>query len=396
MLRISSNNLERDTKVKTMKEFHLNSKTSEFHENGIFGSVPKFLYFLLRWSGFVEESDIKASHRVSSRILDILLFVTCVDVCISIVISSEMVDQVLLASYLSCHIVSAVVWYEMRFKRKLITSLLQNIGIVNSSFYVKVINFLVFINCCIIFLLPVFLINRVIDRDTLKFFFYGYDLEIGWLITILGMLKFFLNYILYPSTTNIVVLFYISLCWHCSMFINNLANETARYTPEEFKRHKQLDILKNKAKIGKVLQNIQTIFSLPMFLIIVANFLICSSILAGSLIKIKFDEDNIVFIFYFLNAILCVVTSVWVAGSIPIAISRFKEVFHQTTHDRLLYHHTTEELHLKTDLFHEPDFVLTGCNIISYRRSTILALIGTLLTYTVLVLSTHESYTTCK
>ncbi|GFR25960.1 uncharacterized protein TNCT_562771 [Trichonephila clavata] len=307
-----------------MKEFYLKSETPEFHENGIFGSVPNVLYFLLRWLGFVEESDKKASHCVSSRILDILIFVTCADVCVSIAVGSEMVDKILIASYLSCHIVSAVVWYAMRFRRTLITSLLQNIRMGNSSFYAKVINFLVFINCCNTFLLPVFLINRVKDLKTLKFFFYGYDLEIGWLITIVCTLKFFLNYILYPFITNAVVLFYISLCWHCSVCINNLANEIARYTPEEFQKPKQLDILRNKAKMTKVLQNIQTIFSLPMFLIIGANFLICCSILAGSLVKIKFDEDNMIFIFYFLNAVLCVVTSVWVAGSIPIEMSRFK------------------------------------------------------------------------
>ncbi|GFY62507.1 uncharacterized protein TNIN_270581 [Trichonephila inaurata madagascariensis] len=133
-----------------------------------------------------------------------------------------------------------------------------------------------------------------------------------------------------------------------------------------------------------------------MFLIIVANFLMCCSQLGGALIKIEFDDYNLIFVFYFINAVLCIVTTLWVAGSVPIQMSRFKEVFHQVTHERLLYYHTTDEMHLKMDLFHEPEFVFTGCNIISYRRSTIPALIGTLLTYTVLALSLDESYAACK
>ncbi|GFT43280.1 hypothetical protein TNCV_2521251 [Trichonephila clavipes] len=46
------------------------------------------------------------------------------------------------------------------------------------------------------------------------------------------------------------------------MFINNLANEIARCTPEEFKKPKQLDILKNKAKIdGDRFNSCQVIYS---------------------------------------------------------------------------------------------------------------------------------------
>ncbi|GFU01996.1 uncharacterized protein NPIL_162831 [Nephila pilipes] len=173
------------------------------------------------------------------------------------------------------------------------------------------------------------------------------------------------------------------------MYLNNLLKDIVKYTPEEFEQSKQLDILKKKAKICRVLQNIQTVFSLPIFLIIVANFLMCSSLLGGVLIKIQFDEDNMVVMFYFINAILCIITVLWVAGSVPVEMSRFKEAFHQTTQERLLYYHTTEELHLKMDLFIESDFVLTGCNILSFRRNTILAVIGTLLTYTVLVATTN-------
>ncbi|GFS51213.1 uncharacterized protein TNIN_486081 [Trichonephila inaurata madagascariensis] len=91
-------------------------------------------------------------------------------------------------------------------------------------------------------------------------------------------------------------------------------------------------------------------------------------------------------IFYGINAFLCVVSILWVAGALPIQMNKFKETFHSKTHARLLYYHTKDEMYLKRDL-NEPDFALTGCEMISYKRSTILAFIGTLLTYTVLVVN---------
>ncbi|GFT33501.1 uncharacterized protein NPIL_668901 [Nephila pilipes] len=389
MLRLSSLILERDSKSTGSKQFQNNYETLDFSEKETSGGIPIFLFTFLHWSGFVEGSDKKAKHRFSPRIFDILLFLTCADVTVSTVINSGNVHKKLIAAYISCPIVSAIVWYEMRRKRKLITLLLQNAPMVNSSFYEKVINFAVFINYFISLLVTVVLISTVSDPIYLTFFTYGYELKNIWILSVIGILKGSLYYMLYPCVTNIITIFYISLCWSCSVDLNNLVTDIAKYTPEEFEHSKQLDILKRKAKICRHLQSIQTVFSVPMFLIIVANFLMCSSMLGGVLINVKFVEDDMIFIVYFVNAILCVITALWVAGSVPVQMSRFLEAFHQTTHERLLYYHTTEELHIKMDLFNEPDFVLTGCNILPFRRITILTVIGTLLTYTVLVVNTN-------
>ncbi|GFR19172.1 uncharacterized protein TNCT_3411 [Trichonephila clavata] len=94
--------------------------------------------------------------------------------------------------------------------------------------------------------------------------------------------------------------------------------------------------------------------------------------------------------FYGINAFLCVVSILWVAGALPIAMNKFKENFHSKTHARLLYYHTKDELYLKGEVVNEPDFFLTGCEMISFRRSTILAFVGTSLTYTVLVVNTDS------
>ncbi|GBM12018.1 hypothetical protein AVEN_256103-1 [Araneus ventricosus] len=90
--------------------------------------------------------------------------------------------------------------------------------------------------------------------------------------------------------------------------------------------------------------------------------------------------------FYAFNAFLNITATIWIASGLSIAMSKFKDVYHQKTHMRLLYYDTSEEAVLKRDLFDEPEFVLTACDILSFRRSTALALFGTLVTYTVLVM----------
>ncbi|GBN26911.1 hypothetical protein AVEN_91427-1 [Araneus ventricosus] len=93
--------------------------------------------------------------------------------------------------------------------------------------------------------------------------------------------------------------------------------------------------------------------------------------------------------FYCINAFVNVTATLWIASDLNITMNKFKETFHQKTHKRLLLYDTKEELYLKRDLLDEPEFVLKGCGILSFKRSTILTLLGTLITYTVLIMKTN-------
>ncbi|GFU13524.1 uncharacterized protein NPIL_435281 [Nephila pilipes] len=206
---------------------------------------------------------------------------------------------------------------------------------------------------------------------------------------------------MYPCLTNIVALFYSSLCWRCSFYIKSLTDKIAQYSPEEFERYHQLSILKEKKKVYDVLHKLQDVFSVPVFFMILANVLMCSAITGGLLLKTLDDFPiflQIDLMYNLISGFSCIAVTLWIAGRVPIEMNTFKNSFYQKVHERLLHHHAVicmEELHLKTDLFNEPDFVLTGCNILPLKRSTILALVGTLFTYTVLVINTKVSKDPC-
>ncbi|GIY04273.1 uncharacterized protein CDAR_253881 [Caerostris darwini] len=94
---------------------------------------------------------------------------------------------------------------------------------------------------------------------------------------------------------------------------------------------------------------------------------------------------------FFFNSVSYVTSILWIAGGLPVEVNKFKEAFHRKTHARLLYGDATEVMNLKNDLFHEPEFVMTGCDILPIRRSTIFGLAGTIVTYTVLMMTTKAA-----
>ncbi|GFT43903.1 uncharacterized protein TNCV_2245751 [Trichonephila clavipes] len=236
--------------------------------------------------------------------------------------------------------------------------------------------------------------TRGIDKSgAADLFLYGYEVENISIQSVIVAIKSVCDHTVYPTFGNIVALLYIFVCLYCSDYLNNLTRKVEKYSAEDFSPSKQIDILKRRAKIYDILVNTERIFSFPIFAIIVANVLMLSSISGSFLIN---DWSNTTFswkiecIFYGTNACFYVTVILWAAGAVSIEMSKFKEIFHYKTHLKLLSKYSVEQLHLKMDLMNEPEFVLSGYNVINLGRSTILGLIGTLFTYTILVINTDR------
>ncbi|GIY16930.1 uncharacterized protein CEXT_30721 [Caerostris extrusa] len=92
-------------------------------------------------------------------------------------------------------------------------------------------------------------------------------------------------------------------------------------------------------------------------------------------------------VFFVINSFSSMTAVLWMAGQVPIQLQKLKESFYEKAHLRLISVCDLDEPQFKKELMEKPDFVLTGCEIISLRRSTVLGVFGTLLTYTVLAVS---------
>ncbi|GFU33646.1 uncharacterized protein NPIL_113551 [Nephila pilipes] len=159
---------------------------------------------------------------------------------------------------------------------------------------------------------------------------------------------------------------------------------------ETFGPSKRFEILKRKAKIDETLSTFEDIFSKPSFFILIANLFICFSTLFLYLSRNERKVTSLLYCewaFYGLNSFGCLIIFLWVAGEIPINDRKFREIFFQKTQNRIFSTETPEELRMEKWSLDKPDFVLTGWDILSFRRSTVFAIFGTLITYTLLILS---------
>ncbi|KAF8787383.1 hypothetical protein HNY73_008986 [Argiope bruennichi] len=294
-------------------------------------------------------------------------------------------------AFQTSYVLTIIAWCWNQRKKSQLTILLRKIQDLQSDFPRRIIKTIVIIICILPFLYSASLI-AFFEAEDMKLHFYGFDVKDEWAMLIVTVLKNTIHCILYPCIAHVVALAY---CIQCSLFstgISYLNIEITQCAIENFGIPIQVNILKRKTLIQDILLDIQDIFSVPIFLIIIGNVLMCSSITGWFLIHDWSEAGDVWKIksaFYVINGFMNLTATLWAASGLNISMNKFKEIFHQKTHKRLLLYDTKEELYLKRDLLEEPDFLLTGCDILSFKRSTILTLLGTLLTYTVLIMNTN-------
>ncbi|GFU47412.1 uncharacterized protein NPIL_82531 [Nephila pilipes] len=372
----------------------LKSKTtvSDFVSRIEIGNKSNYLCTILFWIGLLNASDTQSKHRCLKYLFDALIYFACLNIWITNVVKYGHDMTRLDVAFLIVFPFTAIMWLVIRRKSKQISNLIQEAQKINPIYKEKGLNALVVVMCIIPFPLSI-LIGILCKRETIQCYTYEYNIKQNWVRIILITTKYLLYFTLYPTIINIVVVLHCFLSQRCSTQIDYITSQIAQYSPEDFDLSKQLGILKSKAKIYDILLKIQATFSTPIFLNIIANVFMFSSLIGWFFLKNWSEFPLMIKLecgYFGLSSFLCVVVLLWMAGRLPIALSGFKETFHQKTHNRLLYVRVSEESHLKRDLFDEPDFVLTGCNILPLKRSTIVGLAGTLLTYTVLAMNTSS------
>ncbi|GFU33348.1 uncharacterized protein NPIL_173931 [Nephila pilipes] len=241
----------------------------------------------------------------------------------------------------------------------------------------------------IIFTLPIifsFTFILVCDKTRTSIHFaYGYELKNVTAQIIVICIKIFLLFLIHSTFPFLIAILFCNLCLSCSFYFNCLTRKVLQYLPEEFGPSEQIDILKRKAKIDDILDNIQDIFSLPSFLLITSNLLSCCTALGKNLNGINSNGRAASVLFYGMPNLISLIAVLWTAGGLSVEQHKLKGAFYKKVHLRFLMLRCSEDLQCKRELLEKTDFVLNGCNIFSYTRSSVLAAVGTLLTYTLIV-----------
>ncbi|CAL1286001.1 unnamed protein product [Larinioides sclopetarius] len=338
-------------------------------------------------TGFVEVSD---KYTRVSRIFSIFLLLICADIFLAHgMFLNQGVIKITLP-YLTSHVFIIAAWGTLRRKKRQLTTLLVEAQNLQVYAHDKILNFIVIMISITVSIFSI-LLTLLLNESNEKRFFYGFEVENYWAKIVIMMLKNGLYCVIYPCIAHAITLLYCVLCLRCLSKINFLCEKITQCSPANFGISKQLSILKNRIQIRDILFEVEAVFAVPVFCAIVGNILMCASVIGWYLVK-EWNDTNIAWkmniAFYAINAFSNVMATAWVASELAISMKKFKETLIQKTEKRLLYCDAKGEQYLKTDLLAEPDFVLTGCNIIYFNRSTILALVGTLLTYTILLVNT--------
>ncbi|GFW71410.1 uncharacterized protein TNCV_538281 [Trichonephila clavipes] len=348
------------------------------------------MLIFLCYTGFMDRYQTNKKQKVISVLFGISVHIAFIDLCIAL--HEESYDLTWLKvgiAYIASYMFPVMLWYVALFKRKRIKDMLQNVNEENPPSSEKFINCLVILSCCLPVVLSIQLAIKISTTEESAFYTYTYDVSNEWVTFTIVSVKAFIYYMVYPTYINIVALFYVSVCLRCKSRVQYLNREITACLPEDFTLRFQRNILKKRVKILKLLLKIKDTFSLSVFFILIAHTTMCSSIVGWFLVQ-QWDKSEYYWKleapYFSLSSIFCVISVLWVAGDIPVELNAFKETFYQKTHQRLLFFNIRDELFLKRDLFNEPEFVFSGCEMISFRRSTILTIIGTLITYTLLVM----------
>ncbi|GFR08261.1 uncharacterized protein TNCT_590351 [Trichonephila clavata] len=87
-----------------------------------------------------------------------------------------------------------------------------------------------------------------------------------------------------------------------------------------------------------------------------------------------------------INSSTSMLAILWMAGSLPVEAEKLKRAYKRKCHQKVIFGNKIGE-RFETDLIDASNFVLSACSIIYFYRSTLLAFAGTILTYTVLLMS---------
>ncbi|KAG8199762.1 hypothetical protein JTE90_000855 [Oedothorax gibbosus] len=77
----------------------------------------------------------------------------------------------------------------------------------------------------------------------------------------------------------------------------------------------------------------------------------------------------------------------WVAGGIPLEIKQLRKAFTEKSKERALLGFALELTAPERIQTQNEDFKLSGCGLLFFRRSSILGVLGSILTYGLLIMS---------
>lgn len=300
-------------------------------------------------------------------------------------------------AYMIAYTTSFTNWFVMFRNRKRLANLLRNLRAISASTDEShTTGNLAFMTICIIPILVSIIFATVAMSESYASYFKYLTyrkLVTNWTLrSILVLLKNLQISFLYPFLTHLIALLFCRTCHQCCKLLQCLTKTVEDYQLENFNYKVQMDILKSKSKITKVLRDLQNSFSLASLLVCLAGFSACCSVV-GCFVAYTIGDMSPVMVgdlaYTACHSVVSVSLVVWTAGQVPVETAAFKSAFREKIEGRAFLGIAENA---DRGLFEMENFVLAGGHVISFKRSLILTFMGTMLTYTFLLISSEQKY----
>ncbi|KAF8781707.1 hypothetical protein HNY73_012077 [Argiope bruennichi] len=194
-----------------------------------------------------------------------------------------------------------------------------------------------------------------------------------------------------PTLPNFLLLLFCIICQRLSWQLNTITSAIQECPIPDFTLIKQADILQRYSRLNDIVDVMKMVFSVPLFFICVSHFGFSIIILGGIILNGYMFAGNYLMlirkVMILLSTFAGLLAFLWIAGGLPDEEERMKDAFQRKIQKRRISQPISNEICLKKYMSEKTNFVFSMCNIIHFRRSSIAALAGTILTYTIVLVS---------
>ncbi|GBN66081.1 hypothetical protein AVEN_219709-1 [Araneus ventricosus] len=227
------------------------------------------------------------------------------------------------------------------------------------------------------------------DERGFLYFFYGISMSNKILKSFILFCKSFICYLLFPTYSNFFILTFCVIFYDSSLSVRNLSQEVERCPPQEFTTGIQLKYLTCRRKILKMLDELQANFSLMCFIACAGHFSYCFALITQIMLY-SFRENALTYLadsaINLINVVIPLILMFWIPEQIPLEMENLNKIIRCKYEMRAGYGIVAENSTIEKLLLEEKIFVVSGCNLIFFRRRNILSVLGSALTYGLLLI----------
>lgn len=372
--------------------------------NSNFENYFETFSYILQWLGItIHDNSYKETPACLTRLYHFsfrfITHIALLDVIVMYIMHAS-INKVTITeglAYMFGNALTLSIWYSMYIKRSCVRILFHHLEQLSNGeapnrnwikTFLSILIMLVFLHPILVL---IFLKTSKGNSEFCQFYYYHIFDEC--LFTVSGYVYIFLKTTLIsflcPLFNNVCSVLYCTLCYHCCILLKNYRRKVERIILNQSYSLLHPDFCNQYFKITAVVRKIQEVFSFVSFAVFSFNF-ISAFLLLSTFLKGE-NFPRLMIAEYVCSVIPCGILLILVPGyasQIVIEMRRNRAMFSQL-YENMAFHPTVQATNLRVAeiLMNALPISLSAWEMIDFNSNILPAVIGTLLTYGLLILN---------